>query len=150
MKPGTIELYAGGMMLLLELFSEGTFPREDLEVPSVSFSAYGTPATDGTNYQVSIWNLTVLLTAKDAEKLARMKQLSLSQNILIVDRTDRYWEPTQTRAIAPGDVAIVEDGMTGYYAQFYGRITQAIKQDKEGRMRAIQLQLTETDKVPIA
>jgi hypothetical protein len=37
MKPGTIELYAGGMMLLLELFSEGTFPREDLEVTGVSF-----------------------------------------------------------------------------------------------------------------
>jgi hypothetical protein len=79
-----------------------------------------------------------------------MKRLSESQNILIVDRTDRYWEPTQTRAIAPGDVAVVEGRNDRYYAQFYGRITQAIKQDKEGRMRAIQLQLTETDKVPIA
>jgi hypothetical protein len=150
MKPGTIELYAGGMMLLLELFTEGTFPREDLEPTGITISPYGTPATDGTTYHMSIWNLTVLLTEKDAEKLARMYRLSKSQNILIVDRTDRYWEPTQTRAIASGDVAVVEDGMTGYFAQFYGRITQAIKQDKEGRMRAIQLQLTETDKVPIA
>jgi hypothetical protein len=37
MKPGTIELYAGGMMLLLELFSEGLFHAKILRFQASLF-----------------------------------------------------------------------------------------------------------------
>ena len=146
-----IELSAGGITLILRRLTEDGYPREQIEVTGVSFSAYGTPATDGTSYEPKcIWNLVALLLPEDAEKLARLAVLSRTQNLLLVDRTDRVWEPVQTRAIAPEDVAIAVEGMIGYYAQFYARITQPIKYSKSGAYRQAQIQLTETAKVPIA
>jgi hypothetical protein len=146
-----IELSAGSTSLILRRLTGEDYPRQRLQVTGVTFSPYGTPATDGTSYVPEfIWNMVALLLPEEVNKLDRLEVLSLTQNLLLVDRTDRVWEPVQTRAIAPEDVAIVSEGMVGYYAQFYARITQPIKYSKNGAYRQAQIQLTETAKVSIA
>jgi hypothetical protein len=152
---GTITLSLGSISLTLGIpdrpFVEGTYPRERIEAQGVSFSAYGTPATDGTSYESPhLWNLVVLLEPQDAQTLARIDAKSRAQklDITIVDRTDEYWELSpRTRATAPDDTEILDDGMVGYYAQFKGRFTAPIKQIAEGAYRRVSIQITETQKV---
>jgi len=146
-----IELSAGSTSLILRRLTGEDYPRQRLQVTGVIFSPYGTPATDGTSYVPEfIWNMVALLLPEEVNKLDRLEVLSLSQNLLVIDRTALVWETVQTRAIAPETVAVTEDGMVGYYAQFYARITEALKPSTSGGYQRVQIQLTETNKVPVA
>lgn len=145
-----IILSAGSISLTIEQFTEFSYPREAIEVTGVTFSAWGTPATDGTSYEPKcIWNLVALLTFDEAETLARLAVLSRSQDLLLIDRLDRVWETgAPTRAIAPGTTAELKGGMVGYFAQFKARITAPLKQQHTRVYRRLTVQLTETTKVP--
>lgn len=144
-----IILSAGSTSLTINQFTEFSFPRERIETTGVTFSAWGTPATDGTSYEPKcIWNLVALLTFDEAEILARLEVLSRSRDLNLIDLCDRIWEiGTPTRRLAPGTTAIVRDGMSGYFAQFNVRITQPVKQAHVRAWRRVTLQLTETVKV---
>lgn len=142
-------LSAGSISIELKRFTEDSFPREFLSATGISFSAWGTPNSDGTSYAPKcLWNLVVLATRAEAEMLARLEVISRRQNLRLIDTLDRLWEVgAPTRAIAPGTTAIASDGQVGYFAQFECRMTAPIKQSADGKFRVVTLQLTETDKV---
>ena len=145
-----ITLVGGGITLPLKLFSGSTFPREQITPAiGVGFSAYGTPNTDGTSYEPkNIWNFVAIVSPADAELLDVLETIGRTENILIYDYTRRVWDTAaRSRALAPGASEVTKGSQTGYYAQFYGRVTQPIKPEEDGAYLLCAVQLTETDRV---
>ncbi|MBD1995153.1 hypothetical protein H6G00_00735 [Leptolyngbya sp. FACHB-541] len=133
-------------------FVEGTYPREYMESPGVSFSAYGTAAGDGASYEYThIWNLALLCEPDVADQISRMYSAFLlggKSKIRLVDEVDLYHEPTpRTRAIAPGTEENISGGMTSYFAQFDAWFTAPPRKVQVRGWIKVALQLTEMGKV---
>jgi len=125
-KPRSIELSLDTWLLKVGLIT--SLRAQVINAPtSVEYTVVGAATARGVLHRPKYsWEVTALMTETEAELIKgmflvqdRKRRLRQPLGITLVDRTERFVElaPT-TRAIAPGDVPIVTDGLVAYFAAF--------------------------------
>lgn len=147
-----IILNSGAFSLTLNRFSSNSYPRERVETPSLSYSAYGSPIREGVWYEPKFtWNIEVRLTSNERLTLDRLYAYWLltdpKPTITLSDYCYLLSEPApRTRALAAGATELPDSGMTSYHAQFYVEFGAEPKYSQDGAFVNASLQLMETVK----
>lgn len=150
----SIILASGSLSLTITRFSNASYPRERIDGPTLSYSAYGSPVREGTWFEPKhIWNIEARLNATERLMLDRLYAYWLLSDpkpaIILSDQTRQFTEPSpRTRALASGATETIADGMTSYFAQFQVEFGQEPKYSQDGAFVVASLQLMETVKVP--
>jgi hypothetical protein len=144
---GSISLEVG---TITTPFQSSQFPRLRPESPTIEYSANGTPASTGVNYEKHFWRVDVGLAPAQQETLQDIYALwrsDPSTNLTVIDTTKRYREPTpRTRAIAPGATEDVSDGLTRYFAQFYAGFEAEPTFEQDGAIARASFVLKEAER----
>jgi hypothetical protein len=153
-KPGTLKLALGDYAIVLDRFSDLSFPREIIEPVRINYSLAGTPLLEGKGYEAKhIWSVTAILGSTDLLTLNKIYQNSVRSRLPITlhDYTMLLSEfAPRTRALAAGAV-LNPDGdaaMVSYYGQFKVFMVAEPRARMEGKYREVVITMTELDKVP--
>lgn len=155
----SLTLSLAGISVTLEKFLSTDYPRITIEsLAAVEFSALGTPAISGSQFEPKfLWNISCLVNQQQRDLLEAIayefqtrRRALQACDILIYDRTATLKERSpRSRALVPTTAELSLNGgtHTAYYGQFYAGITEGPRFTKQGRLDAMSLVLTETIKV---
>jgi hypothetical protein len=143
---------AYGLSATLSRFTNGNYPRERLDPPTISRSQNGTPLRRGTSYEAPhLWQVAAIVDATTALALQSIHDLyQLSPGAIVLDDLIRpYTEPgPRSRALATGaPAASVVGSNVRYFARFNAEFQGALAVVEKGRWFEVSCQLVETTKV---
>lgn len=140
---------------VLSPFSSKRLPRERIDTPTLSYTAYGTPKREGGWFEPKhIWEFEVnLRESTDVLKLeqiyARQLLVKPTPQIVLLDQTRLFSEPSpRTRAKIPDTVEIAAHGVVSYFAQFLAEFAEEPKFSQDGKYTIAAIRLQETARLP--
>lgn len=155
MTQGRITLSIGTMTLTLGVpsvtpWSESSYPRERIDGPQFSRSAFGSVIQEGTFYTPPhSWSLGFRCRTADRQKIKRMYDYWLENGgyVRIDDEVEPVNETTRTRALVPSTTETTVDGMVEYYSRFDAYFVAEPKFSQDGAWITVSCQFTEGTKV---
>lgn len=158
--PSSIELEISGISVVLNRFTGVDLPRIPIGTGQVTYAATGTAIANGVSYEPKhLWTINALCTPDECDRLRliwiehdRLRRAMTYADIWIVDRTEEFVERLpRTRAIAPGaserGFPAIASTHVFYYAKFAAWMPEAAKLRQEGKFKAVELTLYESDKI---
>lgn len=156
----SIELEISGISVVLNRFTGTDLPRVPISTGQVTYAATGTAIGNGVSYEPKhLWTINALCTPDECDRLQliwiehdRLRRAQTYSDIWIIDRTEEFAERVpRTRAIAPDATERLFPAIASthafYYAKFAAWMPEAPKLRQEGKYRAVELTLYESDKI---
>ena len=149
----TLILTAYGLTATLRRFDSGNFPRDRIDTPDISRTAYGSINRRGTVYEPPhLWQVAAIVNEATALTLQSMHDLyQRSPGAIVVDDLVRsYTEPSpRSRALATGVGPVVTfGGNVRYFARFNAEFQGALSVEELGKgWYKVGFQLVETTRV---
>jgi hypothetical protein len=158
--PSSIELEIGGISVVLNRFTGTDLPRIPISTGQATYTATGTAIGSGVSYEPKhLWTINALCTPDECDRLQliwiehdRRRRALQYADIWIIDRTEEFSERLpRTRAIALGASERVFPASASthvfYYAKFAAWMPEAPKLQQEGKYKAVELTLYESEKI---
>lgn len=149
----TLTLTAYGLTVTLSRFSSGNFPRESIETPDISRTAFGAINRRGTSYEPPhIWQVSAIVAQAAMENLDDMHRANYQapSAVTVDDLVRLYSEASpRTRSTATGAAAPVTVGSrVRYHARFNAEFQGALTVEELGKgWHKVGFQMIETTKV---